>query len=171
MEFTLTATNKIRGDQLVDEIARATGIDLTDKYGFYPPNKVQVPDALVAGREAEIQAIVDVHEPDPLYFPADVQSSKLAGIEQDAEVKLVAIPGWSTWTEQEALDWYTANVTDLIDAIPDVDGLSPTAYANNAQAIAAQTQGIINAQALVIRNMTRMLLALRNKVFPNLEGG
>ena len=91
--------------------------------------------------------------------------------EQEAESKASAIPGWATWTEQEALDWYTANVTDLIEAIPDVGGLSPTAYANNAQAIAAQTQEIINAQALIIRNMARMLLALRNKVFPNLEGG
>ena len=90
---------------------------------------------------------------------------------QESEGKAAAIPNWSTWTEQEALDWYAANVTDLIEAIPDVGGLSPTAYANNAQAIAAQTQEIINAQALIIRNMARMLLALRNKVFPNLEGG
>ena len=167
MEFTLTATNKIRGNQLVDEILQATGIDLTDKYTFYPPDKVRVPDALVVGHEAEIQAIVDVHEPDPLYFPADLARQ----IEQGAEGKAAAIQSWSTWTEQEALDWYTANITDLIDAIPNISGLSPTAYANNAQAIAAQTQGIINAQALVIRNMARMLLALRNKAFPNLGGG
>ena len=106
---------------------------------------------------------VTINPPGTAWF-ADIR-------EEESEVKFIAIPGWSTWTEQEALDWYTANVTDLIDAIPDISGLSPTAYANNAQAIAAQTQGIINAQALVIRNMARMLLALRNKVFPNLEGG
>ena len=164
MEFTLTATNKIRGDQLVDEILQSTGIDLTDKYVFYPPNKVQVPDALVAGREAEIQAIVDVHEPDPLYFPADLARQ----IEQGAEGKAAAIQSWSTWTEQEALDWFTENVTDLVGAIPDVGGLSGTAFTTNAQAIVDQMQDIISKQATVIKNLTRMVLAIRDKVFPNL---
>ena len=98
-------------------------------------------------------------------------AARLAAIrEQEAEGKASVIPGWATWTEQEALDWYTTNVTDLIDAIPDIDGLSPTAYTNNAQAIAAQMQNIFVAQALVIQNMARMLLALRNKSWPNLEG-
>ena len=92
-----------------------------------------------------------------------------AVIKGESNDKIGAILNWSTWTEQEALDWYTTNVTDLIDAIPDIDGLSSTAYANNAQAIAAQLQDIISAQALVIQNMARMLLALRNKTWPNLE--
>ena len=90
--------------------------------------------------------------------------------EEEAEGKASAISGWATWTEQEALDWYTTNVTDLIDTIPDISALSQTAYANNARLIAAQTQNIIVAQALVIQNMARMLLALRNKSWPNLEG-
>ena len=93
-----------------------------------------------------------------------------AVIKGESNDKIGAILNWSTWTEQEALDWYTTNVTDLIDTIPDISALSQTAYANNARLIAAQTQNIIVAQALVIQNMARMLLALRNKSWPNLEG-
>jgi len=44
----------------------------------------------------------------------------------------------------------------------------PAAVYNNAKAIAAQMQDIIAAQALVIGNMARMLLALRDKSWPNL---
>ena len=91
-------------------------------------------------------------------------------IEEQSEDDVIAIPGWSTWTEEQALAWYTTNVIDLIDAIPDINGLSPTAYANNAQAIAAQMQDICNAQALVILNLARMVIAMRNKLWPNLEG-
>ena len=40
----------------------------------------------------------------------------------------------------------------------------------NAQAIAAQMQDICNAQALVILNLARMVIAMRNKLWPNLEG-
>ena len=90
--------------------------------------------------------------------------------EQEAEGKASAILGWATWTEQEALDWYTANVTDLISAIPDIGSMTNTAYTNNAKVIAAQMQSIITAQSLVIQNMARMLLAVRNKLWSNLEG-
>jgi len=90
--------------------------------------------------------------------------------EEEAESKASAIPGWATWTEQEALDWYTVNVMDLIDAIPDIGSMTNTAYTNNAKAIAAQMQSIITAQSLVIQNMARMLLAVRNKLWSNLEG-
>jgi len=88
--------------------------------------------------------------------------------EQESEGKAAAIPGWATWTEQEAVAWYAENVTNLIDAIPDIDSLSNTAYTSNAKAIASQMQDIIAAQALVIGNMARMLLALRDKSWPNL---
>ena len=64
--------------------------------------------------------------------------------------------------------WYTANVTDLIEAIPDVGGLSGAAFTTNAQAIVDQMQDIISKQATVIKNLTRMVLAIRDKVFPNL---
>jgi len=98
-------------------------------------------------------------------------SAWLAAIrEEEAESKASAIPGWATWTEQEALDWYTVNVMDLIDAIPDIGSMTNTAYTNNAKAIAAQMQSIITAQSLVIQNMARMLLAVRNKLWSNLEG-
>ena len=164
--FILSEANEIRGDQLVDEILTATGVDLTDKYTFYIPITVEVPDAWVEGHEEEIQAIIDVHVPDPLYFPADL----VRLVADQAESDMAAIPSWAAWTEAEAAVWYDANVTDLVDAIPDVDGLTPTAFQNNAQAIVAQMQDIAAAQAAVVRNLARMVIALRNKTWPNLEG-
>ena len=60
--------------------------------------------------------------------------------QEESGAQAASIPGWATWTEQESLDWIDLNVTDLDSA---------------KQAIKA---------------MTRMLLALRNKNWPNLEG-
>ena len=164
--FKLPTDNQIRGDQLVDEILKATTIDLTDNYSFYPPNKVRVPDELVAGREAEIQAVIDAHVPDPLYFPEDLERQK----EQEAEAKAAAIPDWATWTETEALAWFQTNIADLLAAIPDIDTLIDTQYQNNAKAIAAQYQKIITAQAQANRALIRMILALRDQIWPGLGG-
>ena len=166
MRFTLSIDGLVRGDQLVDEILRGTGVDLTDRYVFYQPDTIQVPDALVAGRETEIQAIVDVHIPDPLYFPADRERF----VAEQAGGKAQEIPGWATWTEDEALAWYSEHVDTLIGAIPDIDKLTAVQFRDNAQAISAQFQDIIAAQALVIRNLARMVIALRNKTWPGLEG-
>jgi len=156
----------IRGDQLVDEILSATGIDLENHYAFRPPNTVRVADAIIAGREVEIQALIDIHVPDPLYFPADLVQL----IEAGAETQASAIPGWAHWIEAEALAWFTENITDPLVTVPNVDGLSVDVYRANAQAIDAQWQDIITAQAAAIRGLARMVLAMRNRLWPNLEG-
>jgi hypothetical protein len=73
--FTLSSPNQIRGDQLADEILVATGVDLgtgiMQHIIFYEPLTVEIPDGLIAGLEAEIQAVVTAHVPDPLYFQWD----------------------------------------------------------------------------------------------------
>ena len=165
-DFILLVAGKIRGDQLVDEILQATGINLTDQYTFYPPSTVRLPESVVAGHESEIQAIVDAHVPDPLYFPADL----IRLHEEEAEAQVATVPGWAHWTEAEALAWFTENIADPLDTVPDVDGLTTTQYRANAQAIDAQWQDVITAQAAAIRGLARMVLALRNKLWPNLEG-
>jgi hypothetical protein len=134
-QFILPQDNKIKGSQLIDEILKATGIDLTDKYAFYPPDTVQVHDSFVAGHEAEIQAIVEAHEPDPLYFHADRERA----VENNALTQASNIPGWTSWTEEQTTDWIDDNVVDLASA------------------------------KTALRAMARMMIALRNKVFPNLQ--
>jgi hypothetical protein len=165
-QFMLLEPNQVRGDQLIDEIRKATGIDLTNFYTFHPPSTLELLDALVEGREVEIQAIVDAHVPDPLYFYADVVLNR----EDQAEISAAAIPGWATWTHDEAAQWYQENVLALLAVIPDVDSLSKTAFNNNAQAIVAQMQDVIVAQTNVIARLAEMIIALRNKTWPNLDG-
>jgi len=166
MDFTLPHNNSIYGGQLVAEIEQATGIDLSDGYMFVAPNIVRVRDGLVVDREVEIKAIIDAHMPNPLYFPED----RMRQAEQSAEDDAATIPGWATWTKAEAAAWYDEHVTNLVDAIPDVDGLTPTTFQNKAQTIVAQMQDIAVAQTTVIHNLARMVLAMRNKLWPNLEG-
>lgn len=104
--FTITP-DQIRGDQLADEILQATGIDVLDRYTFYPPDEVRIAGDDVAAAEAEIQAVIDAHVPDPLYFPEDVGRAR----QEQAEQEIRDIPGWATWTLAEMLDWFDANIT------------------------------------------------------------
>ena len=126
----------IRGDQLADEILQATALDVLGRYTFYTPDQVHIVGDDIAAAQAAIQAVVDVHVPDPLYFPSDAVRQR----RQDADQDVGNIPGWATWTAQEAQDWIDANVTNLATA--------RTAF----------------------KAMARMLMALRNKTWPNLEG-
>ena len=61
-------------------------------------------------------------------------------VKAGADAQAANIPGWATWTEQESLDWIEANVTNLASA------------------------------KTVLLAMSRLLVALRNKQWPGLEG-
>ena len=60
-------------------------------------------------------------------------------VQQESDNQAASIPGWASWTEQQTLDWIDANVDDLVSA------------------------------KTAIKAMTRMLIALRNKTWPNLQ--
>ncbi len=112
-EFALPKKDRIRGRQLVDEILRATDLDVTERYDYLPTrNVVRLFGDDVADRAADIQAIIDAHEPDPLYFAEDRARQRREGAEGNA----AAIPGWATWTADESVAWIDANVTDLASA-------------------------------------------------------
>lgn len=64
-----------------------------------------------------------------------------------------AIPGWASWSEEHALDWYNTNVE------------TPFASATTAAQLKAVLGNVITAQQALIR----MVLALRNAQRPELE--
>jgi len=66
-------------------------------------------------------------------------------IGEGADTQAKNIPGWASWTETEVLDWITANAASEIQAI------APNTYA-------------------MLRRMARMIVALRNKTWPQMEG-
>lgn len=66
-------TPPICGHQLADEVFQATGINVTDRYSYYPDEQiVRIMGADVEAQSAAIQAVIDAHVPNPLYFPEDV---------------------------------------------------------------------------------------------------
>jgi hypothetical protein len=133
--FSITP-NTVRGDQLADEILQATGIDVLNRYSFRAPDEVHIVGDDVADEAEAIQAVVNAHVPNPLYFPEDVERAR----QEQADETAASIPNWATWTEAQALAWFDANVTDAETAIQ------------------------------VERALVRMALAMRNKLWPNLEG-
>ena len=99
--------------------------------------------------------------------PGDAWEQAL--VQDGAEAQAGNIPNWATWTEAQALAWLQTNVVDILDAVPDIEGLTPTAWTNNSQNIVGQFQDVITTQTTVIISLARMIIALRNKSFPGLE--
>jgi len=92
---------------------------------------------------AEEQAALQslVSTHDPLALtPDQISSAQINDVLASADSNSAAIPGWATWTEAEALDWLDANVTDLASAVT------------------------------ALKALARMVVALRNKTWPYLEG-
>lgn len=70
--FTLSEPDKIRGDQLRHEIGIATGLEIdNDAISLIPPVELTIRMSMTAAEIAAVQAVIDAHEPDLLYFPAD----------------------------------------------------------------------------------------------------
>lgn len=69
------------------------------------------------------------------------------------ETRVSNIPNWATWTEAEALAWWETNLSDtVVDAIGNL----------------ADAKEVLKDQNQAIKSMARMLIALRDKNWPNL---
>jgi hypothetical protein len=73
-------------------------------------------------------------------------------VQSGAKSQLQAIPNWASWTEAQVMTWFDTNVTNLLPA---------------ANLTAANT--IMSNMATAQRAMARMLVALRNHEFPDLQ--
>lgn len=76
--------------------------------------------------------------------------------QEGAEAQAQAIPNWATWTEEQFLTWCTNNL--MTDAQIDATTLSAALKTN------------LKSTNAFVRNAGRLLVALRNKAFPKLEG-
>lgn len=83
------------------------------------------------------------------YFLPDVYAARLRA--EQARQRILAIPDWATWTEDEALAWHDENIA------------APVPFANLSEANAWAEKLKVENRALV-----RMVLALRDRVFPDL---
>lgn len=75
-------------------------------------------------------------------------------VEANAEAQIVAIPNFAHWTEAQFLAWIDANISNTqIDAIANL----------------ADAKVFMEKQTVAFTALMRMVVGLRNKVFPNLE--
>lgn len=90
-----------------------------------------------------VQAVLDAHD------GIDTASQRAESADDD----LRAIPGWATWTEAQALAWWNSNLADAqVDAVANL----------------ADAKALMKKQNAAIKSMARMLIAMRNRMFPQL---
>ena len=68
-------------------------------------------DAASVADEVTAVGVIDAHDDTAL----STEQIALAA-SADADVRAKAIPGWALWTEQQAIDYITGEVTDLASA-------------------------------------------------------
>jgi len=81
--------------------------------------------------------------------------------------QLLAIPDWATWTETQALDWGETNI-----GTPLATGratLPVTLTLTTARAAILQIITILDAMWTLQKSLGRMVIALRNKEWPNAQ--
>ena len=95
------------------------------------------------GQSAQAQAVIDAHD------GLDPVAQRLQAAESNAK----AVPGWATWDEAQFLDWFGSNLSDAqVDAVANL----------------ADAKVMLKKQNAGIRAMGRLLIALRDRVFPTL---
>ena len=140
--FELAADNNVRLDQLGDEIYQATGIDLGSgleiQIALIPPRTIRLPDSLVPDQATHdaIQAIVDVHVPNPLYFDDDTD---------EASAK-------EEWQELKGL--WAPEVAYLEAAIPAIDDMTAGEARSMVKRLAQENYRILRAFKLLFRRLT-----------------
>lgn len=79
-------------------------------------------------------------------------TSAIEIVQANSDSQAASIPAWASWNEAAALAWHDTNITDEF----------PVGNLTEANAL-LQTMATEN------RNMIRMIIAMRNKLWPNLE--
>lgn len=73
-----------------------------------------------------------------------------------AEAAVRNVLGWATWTETQVLDWWNTNLSDAqVDAVANL----------------ADAKALMKKQNAGIKAMVRLLIAIRNRLWPQLPEG
>ena len=110
MKFSLSGINNIHGKQLAYEILQATGIDVIERYIFYPPNIVEINGLDIEQYSDSIQSIISEHIPDPLYFEEDRQRIEDNLLQESGKANFRNLPNWASWTPDEGKDFIHESV-------------------------------------------------------------
>lgn len=97
-------------------------------------------------QSAQAQAIIDAHD--------GIDTIEQRSITAEAAARNV--PGWSMWTEEQTLDWWNTNLSDAqVDAVANL----------------ADAKALMKKQNAALKAMARMLIAMRNQLWPRLPEG
>lgn len=128
---------------------------------YVVPNEywIEWTSPLTGPQTTALNAVLAAH--DPVDYPAIREAG--------AEAQAASIPNWASWTEAQVLTWLTDNIgTPLVAgraAVP-----SPITSFAQVRAIIIGLLDIMDKQYTLEVAQSRMLVALRNKTFPKLEG-
>lgn len=87
--------------------------------------------------------------------------------QQSAYPEMAAVPGWATWTKTQARTWFDNNIHD-----PLVDGraaLPPTLTLTTTRIAIVGILDILDQMAVMLWNIARVIIALRNHTWPALQ--
>lgn len=121
-------------------LAQGTARAGSDSGGHY----CDVPDNTLL---SAVQAIVNTHNPATL-----TSEQQVSQVQESAKTQVQAIPSWASWTEAQVLAWFDTNVANLLPAVN-----------------LAEANTIMQNMATAQRAMVRMLVALRNETWPDLQ--
>lgn len=131
---------RIRADKTVipkklTKELKAADVPVTKVIALLENNGLEIPlqdEDTVAEFLSTIEAVIDSHD--------GIDDDEIEA--QEVKSRLDNIPGWATWTEAQALEWFDTNITPL-NIPPEVKTL--------------------------LRAYGRVLLVLRDKNYPRLE--
>ena len=112
MIFALSNLN-IKGHQLADEIFQTTGIDVVDRYSYYSPDDdypfghIVINGIDIDQNVTAIQAVIDAHVPDPLYFEEDIERANRVSAKEE-----ITTSGVAGKTPEEIREYLTAQMTE-----------------------------------------------------------
>jgi hypothetical protein len=137
-------------DELVDELLDVDGVaDLVDLQSQVGVDFVTTP---TSGELTTAQSVVTAHDgTDPLL--------EVAG---GSEGQASSIPGWAHWNEETAETWWSTYIDDPIAS-------APTVTAGNVVAVVQNIITVLGYMSTMLWALARMVIALRNKTWPNLQ--
>jgi hypothetical protein len=121
----------------------------TGSYGVI----VHCADTITPAQITQVEQIVIDHDPAVL-TPEQIAADHAAQVEADSYTDIVAIPDWAHWDEETVLAWIDANTGE--DQVAEIVSLETA-------------RAYLTLLSRQVRALSRLCVALRNKVYPNLE--
>jgi hypothetical protein len=100
-----------------------------------------------------VAQIIAAHDPESL-SPSQLAAQYRDAVQSGAQAQAAAIPSFAFWTEQRGLDWIANHIGPAR-----IDGITNL----------AEAKAVMNDQTIAFEALWRMIVAMRNQLWPNLQ--